>query len=281
MADRPSWSPDGRWLAFTGRPPGRSDRDGPTDIYVVGADGRSVRRITSLEAASHPVWSPDGGSIVFSRRMGKGTTVAMQLMRVSPEGSDLRALTPLVRGQGDQAGAFSPDGNRLAFTRWRFRLRRGRLSSTATINVLTPTDGRVRRLATDSQDPAFSPDGRRLAFVSDRNHNGSLTYGDSTSGANELYVSGPDGRHPRRLTRSRDRNERYPAWSPASRRIAYQQGRVIDNAEASIVRITNPAASCHRTLAADPDLSPSYTGPAWRPRIARHTIRLRCGRGRR
>lgn len=37
---RPSWSPDGNWLAFT------ADRDGDDDLYMVRADGSEVRQIT-------------------------------------------------------------------------------------------------------------------------------------------------------------------------------------------------------------------------------------------
>jgi Tol biopolymer transport system component len=71
---RPSWSPDGRWIAFT------SDRDSAgarestgaqfaprqvTQIYIMGADGSDLRRLTNGEdAVGGASWSPDGTAIV-------------------------------------------------------------------------------------------------------------------------------------------------------------------------------------------------------------------------
>ena len=57
---RPAWSPDGAWIAFTSR------RKGSEDIFVMRPDGTDVHRLTtdgSNEFA--PAWSPDGTRIVF------------------------------------------------------------------------------------------------------------------------------------------------------------------------------------------------------------------------
>ena len=64
----PSWSPDGRHIAFA------SDRDGNVEIYVMGSDGSNPRRLTNHSAGDgHPSWSPDGRHIAFaSDRDGNG-----------------------------------------------------------------------------------------------------------------------------------------------------------------------------------------------------------------
>lgn len=50
----PSWSPDGRWMAFR-----RGKLAGNADIYVVGADGSGLRRLTSAKTPDvWPAWSP-------------------------------------------------------------------------------------------------------------------------------------------------------------------------------------------------------------------------------
>jgi Tol biopolymer transport system component len=51
--EQPTWSPDGRWLAFT------SSREGSADVFLATADGRSVQRLTSgADADWLPRWLP-------------------------------------------------------------------------------------------------------------------------------------------------------------------------------------------------------------------------------
>ncbi|MCD6291570.1 MAG: PD40 domain-containing protein [Anaerolineae bacterium] len=63
----PSWSPDGKRIAFV------SDRDGNHEIYVMNADGSDQRRLTNHPADDvRPRWSPDGQYILFeSDRHGR------------------------------------------------------------------------------------------------------------------------------------------------------------------------------------------------------------------
>ena len=57
----PSWSPDGRRIAFA------SDRDGNFEIYVMDADGKNQQRLTeNLKTDWSPSWSPDGKRIAFA-----------------------------------------------------------------------------------------------------------------------------------------------------------------------------------------------------------------------
>src|ERR1044071_732316 len=62
----PRFSPDGRWIAFTGQ------EQGKTDGYVIAAEGGIPKRLTWNPAVDRVQgWTPDGKRILFtSRRVG-------------------------------------------------------------------------------------------------------------------------------------------------------------------------------------------------------------------
>jgi TolB protein len=64
---RPSFSPDGKRLAFT------SSRDGNYEIYIVNTDGTGLQRVNNHpERDDYPSWHPDGKKlVVVSERDGR------------------------------------------------------------------------------------------------------------------------------------------------------------------------------------------------------------------
>jgi TolB protein len=91
----PSWSPDGRTLAFTG----------VGGIYTVHADGTRLRKLTaSLGWNIGPRWSPDGRRILFvSGRDGPGT----DLFIMNADGSGQRNLTH-TPGVSEHSASWAP-----------------------------------------------------------------------------------------------------------------------------------------------------------------------------
>ena len=80
----PTWSADGRKIAFV------SDRNGTNDIWVMNADGSGQTRVTTLAGEeNHPSFSPDGSAIVFSETQNDQAN----LMVVNIDGTGLRTLT--------------------------------------------------------------------------------------------------------------------------------------------------------------------------------------------
>ncbi|HEX6259264.1 MAG TPA: hypothetical protein VFZ51_01335, partial [Woeseiaceae bacterium] len=80
-----SWSPDGKFLLYTGR------RDGEFDIYRIPSDGRGAEvRLTTAEGVDDgPEYTPDGKYIYFSSvRSGK-----MQIWRMTADGKNQERVT--------------------------------------------------------------------------------------------------------------------------------------------------------------------------------------------
>ena len=101
----PAWSPAGDRIAFA------SDRDGNSEIYVVGADGVGTRRLTDHPAGDGvPRLVPDGARIAFvSDRDGQPGIWAM-----AADGSAPGRLVAGAAAAG--AGpAWTPDGRSVAF----------------------------------------------------------------------------------------------------------------------------------------------------------------------
>jgi Tol biopolymer transport system component len=116
-----SVSSDGRRIAFTGTEYADiGEPQDPFDIYIVAADGSGLRNLTNTEdeIETAPQWEPNGETVAFER------SGAIFLV-------DLRAGTTLQLAQG-RGAHWSPDGQRIAFTRGREAARPRYSRSTAT-----------------------------------------------------------------------------------------------------------------------------------------------------
>lgn len=91
----PSWSPDGRRVAFQS-----NARDGHSDIYSIGLDGQGLRRETrSTTDAIQPRWSPDGSQLAFSREGAIWVVEDGQERRLTPgDGNDSNPVWRALEG---------------------------------------------------------------------------------------------------------------------------------------------------------------------------------------
>ena len=176
----PTWSPDGRRIAFLAR---QGFEDENFDIYVIDVNGKKLQRLTNQPGADwSPTWSPDGKQIAFRSSLRSGGEIYV----MDGDGSNKRNLTNHIAN--DSNPAWSPDGKSIAFESSRDIAReKGRDI------YLMDVNGRNLRNLTEKHPrhddhPAWSSDGRKIAFVSNRDGNA------------EIYVMDADGRNQRNLT---------------------------------------------------------------------------------
>ena len=151
----PAISGDGQHIAF------RSERLGG-GIFVMGATGESVRRVTDF--GFDPGWSPDGLEIVVSteavsNQLARTSTSELWVVRIAD--GERRRLSEGDAVQPD----WSPSGGRIAF--W------ATPPATGQRDIFTiPAGGGQATAVTDDAwvdwTPVWSPDGTHLYFSSDR-----------------------------------------------------------------------------------------------------------------
>ncbi len=173
---QPSFSQDGKLLAFTGQ------KGGKDVMYLMDvARRRVVRRIEPpVDQVLNPSFSPDNKRIVFSGLSG-GIT---DLWVVNVDGSGVRQLNDDLHG--DAQPQWSPDGRTIAFASDRGSdtdfevLRFGKFK----ISLMDVETGSVRVIPGQDAlnvNPQWAPDGRSLIFISDRTGTANLFLYDIAS----------------------------------------------------------------------------------------------------
>ncbi|GAB4118595.1 MAG: hypothetical protein OHK0050_25880 [Roseiflexaceae bacterium] len=252
----PSFSPDGRQIAFASR------REQNWDLYLIPAVGGTPQRLTDHPAYdSDPVFSPDGRQIAFtSNREGD---LDIYLLDLSTGGTQRLTDDPAA----DYGPAFSPDGRTLAFTSWRDGQQEiylldlvSDLSDQSDLLGETPAP-QLRNISQNDApdyDPAFSPNGREIVYVTDRERVGTLVVQNLFT--NQLTLAGPAGR-----TLSE------PSWTPNGGLIAagawtINQGRFTSRQGVMITRTGVEAATY---LIGGPH---TYADPSWHPQAPAPTV---------
>lgn len=99
----PTWSPDGKMLAFVSNRERDRDLSSFSDIWVVSASGGRARRLTEHRGESgSPTFSPDGQQVAYlGHQRGMTYGVPTELLLVAADGGPSR---PVVDGFGEEVG---------------------------------------------------------------------------------------------------------------------------------------------------------------------------------
>lgn len=154
-ASSPSWSPDGRFLAFVseregeaGAAEGKEQKKlgkGKPQIWLLPMEGGEARQLTSMEhGASSPLWSPDGKQVLFSAEVG-------------PTDEETEDGKPLPKARVLDRLWYKLDGVGFIYER------------RSHLFLIDAAGGAARQLTDgdwDESDAAWSPDGTQIAFAS-------------------------------------------------------------------------------------------------------------------
>ncbi|HKN48536.1 MAG TPA: protease, partial [Candidatus Polarisedimenticolia bacterium] len=209
------YSPDGKWIAFTGQ------YDGNRDVYVIPAEGGEPKRLTFWTDIGHVSertapnnevigWTPDGTRVLFRSRHQAWETRAGRLFTVGLDGS---LPQPLPVPEGGLA-AFSPDGRKIAYNRIfrNFRTwKRYRGGQTQSLWIYDLAGNKLEKLTendSNSTDPVWIGD--RIYFTSDR---------DKTS---NLFSIDPATKKVAKLTDHAEYDSRWASGGPGG--VVYENG---------------------------------------------------------
>jgi dipeptidyl aminopeptidase/acylaminoacyl peptidase len=237
----PRWSADGRRIAFL------SNRDGATQVYAADADGKNVKRVTTLAAGAQPplVWAPDGTRLAF-------------VSDVFPECADEECN----KRKADEAEQNPVKVHRLTrllyrhWDEWRENIRHH-------VFVTPVTGGRPRDLTpgdfdsppTQQEDAAiaFSPDGRTVAFVSNREGIDKEAWTTN----NDVWLVPAEGGEARKLTPN-PAADTHPVFSRDGKTVfVLAQRRAGFESDRWYLDAYDLAGGAMRTLFTTPDMSVS------------------------
>jgi tricorn protease len=216
------FSPDGKWLAFTGQ------YDGNTEVYLMPAEGGTPRRLTYTATLDRDDvsdrmgpnnivmgWKHDSKHIVFRSRMQSFNDFIGQLYLVSIDGGLPEAL-PLPRGG---FCSFSPDDRQLVYNRVFREFRTWKRYRGGMADDLWIYDFDTKKIENitnnDAQDIIPMWSGHKIYFLSDRDVHKRMN----------LYVYDLTDKATRPLTTFSDFDVKFP--SLGDKAIVFENGGYI------------------------------------------------------
>ncbi|MBP9144658.1 MAG: serine/threonine-protein kinase [Thermoanaerobaculia bacterium] len=240
----PTWSPDGRRIAFWGL----RDETFQRDLWSVAADGSPGAKESALSLVDDPAidWAPvyshDGRWLYFASTRG-GTFNLWRLALESATGKPQGAPEP-VTAPSSWAGPFdlSADGRRIVFVDRNAQTEIVRAAVDPARLALASAPAPVFSGSFEIREQQLSFDGASVVFTNE-------------DMPQHLHLVHSDGSGYRQLTTGVDRN-RQGAWSPDGQWIAFQTNR-----GASSLAVIHPDGGGWQAIG----VGRGFTNPRWSP----------------
>lgn len=209
LEDEPSWSPDGKFIAYT------SDERGNLDLRILPLSGGQPLHLADSDADdAQPAWSPDGSRIAFVSARDQTGVLSIVLGQdigqfLNAQGGDLFVVpafggTPARLAANAYYPAWSPDSKEIAF--------QSDADGQWDLWAIPAGGGKARRITQDPEfdyQPGYSPD------------NQWIVYGHGRIPDFHLRVVPVAGGTPVDLTMEKNSYILRPAFSPDSKFIVY------------------------------------------------------------
>ena len=233
------FSPDGKWIAFTGQ------YDGDEQVYVIPSTGGVPKQLTYYPAKG-PLparwgydnqvygWAPDGSAVLFRSLRQGWSTAQSRLYTVPVQGGLPEALPMPTSGAGD----FSPDGGRLLYSPLFRDFRTWKRYQGGWAQDLFVFDLKSREIQPVDNSPRTERDpmwiGNRLYYASDR------------SGTLNLYEYDLAAKRAKAITAYKDWDVRWASASPDGKIVFELDGELSvyntrTGGEAKRIRIDVPS----------------------------------------
>jgi Tol biopolymer transport system component len=203
-AARPSFSPDGRQIAF----------DRGRSVWVINVDGSGLRRVSDpSESATQPVFTPDAKAIAYVRSFSSGN--GYEIADVVERAVDGGAATVIAPAGGLYNGRprFSPDGSKLVYSI-------GMMSGPGGIVVRDLATGKTKSVDPTGSgfNPDWSPDGKQIVWAGP-------DHGCHACDGYYLWLANADGSHRRKLAGTKGGVASAPNFTPDGRSVLYLHAR--------------------------------------------------------
>lgn len=182
----PSWSDDGRYIAFTSQ----------GSLNIITASGDSIRKFTGLSGLNlvTPDWSNDGKAILVSAPL----TLEGGVYSITPDFVLIKQILNPLTNNGMNA-SWSPDRSKIVYSKTNIEQ-----SSSAPdiyiIDTLLTNETRLTNNDEDDRYPVWSNNGQLIAWESET----------------EIFITYINSVTPKKLDYGR-----FPEWSTSSKQIIY------------------------------------------------------------